>query len=132
MFLGHRADKDGIKTGLEKIKTITEYPQPSNVGELRALLGMASYYTKFIAGFAKLTKGVYGLLSPKAAWEWTPELSKQFECLKEALTIPLVLAQPNVAAAEEGRKPFIIYTDASGRDLEQCFTRKDKTDFFIQ
>ncbi|XGW13215.1 hypothetical protein V3C99_013667, partial [Haemonchus contortus] len=116
-FLGHYIDKDGVKTDPEKVRKIVEYPLPTNAAELRTFLGMASYYRKFIAGFAKLTKNLYRLLSPKTTWSWTPELNQRVQELKIALTRAPVLAQPNVPAAENGSRPFIIYTDASGEGL---------------
>ncbi|KAK6030416.1 hypothetical protein OSTOST_03453 [Ostertagia ostertagi] len=58
-FLGHYIDKDGVRTDPEKIRKIAEYPLPTSAAELRTFLGMASYYRKFIAGFAKLTKNLY-------------------------------------------------------------------------
>ncbi|EYC05726.1 hypothetical protein Y032_0080g1333 [Ancylostoma ceylanicum] len=116
-FLGHYIDKEGVKTDKEKVRKIVEYPIPKNVAELRTFLGMASYYRKFIAGFSKMAKGLYNLISPKTKWTWTEEENKKFEALKTALVNAPVLAQPDISAAEKGDRPFIIYTDASGEGL---------------
>ncbi|XGW19137.1 hypothetical protein V3C99_003171, partial [Haemonchus contortus] len=112
-FLGHLIDKDGIKADPDKVKKIAQYPAPRKVAELRTFLGMASYYRKFIAGFSKLARSLYALTSPKTKWKWTNEETTSFEALKRAMISAPVLAQPNVAAAENGTRPFIIYTDAS-------------------
>ncbi|WKY07226.1 hypothetical protein Q1695_007004 [Nippostrongylus brasiliensis] len=112
-FLGHRIHKDGVGADLEKIQRIVDYPTPRSVGDLRTFLGMASYYRKFIAGFSAIAKSLYRLTSPNNSWQWGDEEVRSFEALKKAMTTAPVLAQPNVAAAEEGRRPFIIYTDAS-------------------
>ncbi|EYC17427.1 hypothetical protein Y032_0030g2043 [Ancylostoma ceylanicum] len=116
-FLGHYIDKEGVKTNKEKVRKIVEYPIPKNVAELRTFLGMASYYRKFIAGFSKMAKGLYNLISPRTKWTWTEEENKKFEALKTALVNTPVLAQPDISAAEKGDRPFIIYTDASGKGL---------------
>ena len=43
---------DGVKVDDDKIKCIVEWPTPVNLEELRRFLGIASYYRKFIKGFA--------------------------------------------------------------------------------
>ena len=47
-FFGHRVGKDGIKPDPEKVRAIIELSPPSNVSELRRLLGMVNYLGKFL------------------------------------------------------------------------------------
>jgi len=42
-FLGHIVSKNGTETNPEKIRTVTEWPVPTLVTEVRAFLGLASY-----------------------------------------------------------------------------------------
>ena len=53
-YLGHVVDAQGIHTTDSKLKAITEAPQPTNVQELRAFLGLLNYYGKFIPNRATL------------------------------------------------------------------------------
>ena len=46
-FYGHIFSKDGIRADPKKIKAIANIPAPTNVTELRSLLGMAQYVVKF-------------------------------------------------------------------------------------
>ena len=40
IFLGHKVSEDGMAPSEEKVKTITQFQQPSTVKELRRYLGM--------------------------------------------------------------------------------------------
>ena len=47
-YLGYLIDKDGLHPLPEKVAAILEAPQPKNVQELRAFLGLINYYGRFI------------------------------------------------------------------------------------
>jgi len=38
------------------VKAVREYPTPKNVTEVRALLGLASFYRKLVPNFAQIAK----------------------------------------------------------------------------
>ena len=47
-FLGHRVTAKGVEPDPEKVEAMTKLPMPSNVSQLRSLLGALSYYRKFL------------------------------------------------------------------------------------
>ena len=47
-FLGHKISKDGIRISPEKITAIMDLNAPKDVTELRRILGMINYLTKFL------------------------------------------------------------------------------------
>ena len=61
-FLGHIVSDLGISIDLEKVKRIQEWPRPRNEKEVRGYLGYASYYRKFIRGFAHIADPLNKLL----------------------------------------------------------------------
>ena len=61
-FLGHVVGRDGIKPDPGKIEKVKNYPIPTNLTELRAALGLFSYYRKFIKDFSRIAKPMNVLL----------------------------------------------------------------------
>ena len=47
-YLGYRIDSEGLHPLKEKVSAITEAPAPKNVAELKAYLGLLTYYSKFL------------------------------------------------------------------------------------
>ena len=61
-YLGHVVSNEGVSTDPEKIKSVTEWPQPTTVTEVRSFLGFVSYYRRFIPNFSKVAKPLNKLL----------------------------------------------------------------------
>lgn len=55
-YLGHVIDANGIKPNEQNIESIKNVSIPKNVKEVQRFLGMASYFRKFISGFATYVK----------------------------------------------------------------------------
>jgi hypothetical protein len=106
-YLGHVISKEGIKASPEKVKAIREYPIPRTVKDVRAFLGLASYYRRLVPRFAEIAKPLSELTRKDVKFEWSPECRKAFETLKEKLSTTPVLAYPDFGA------PFILTTDGS-------------------
>ena len=80
-------------------------------------LGMASYYRRFMPGFAKIAVPLHALTRESVPFFWSMAYQGAFLRLKDLLVTPPVLAFPNFA------KSFVLHTDASieglGAVLEQ-------------
>lgn len=120
-FLGHVVSAKGVGTDPEKIAAVESWAVPTNLRELRRFLGFASYYRRFVAGFAKIAAVLHQLTSkvtPATARRkpsknigishvWQQEHQAAFNELKALLTNAPLLAYPDFG------RPFIIETDAS-------------------
>ena len=67
-FLGHRFDLSrssnrGVMVQHKKVEAILQTPVPTNVGELRGILGQYTYYSDFIPGFASIAAPLHSLTS---------------------------------------------------------------------
>ena len=79
--------------------------------EHQYLLGLASYYRRFVSGFAKIANPLYALTRKNVEFHWNAECQEAFEQLKMKLTSSPVLAYPKFDRC------FVLETDASGIGL---------------
>lgn len=134
--------QDGIKPSMDKIAAISEYPEPTNLRELRSFLGLSSYYRRFILDYAKIARPLTKLLkgedghaqiskhrSKKHPINLNPEQKQVFQRLKDILTSDDVLIYPDF------KQEFNLTTDASdyaiGAVLSQGPIGKDRPITFI-
>ena len=61
-FLGHILTTEGVVVDPEKVETVSNWQQPTNVSEIRSFLGLAGYYQRFIEGFSKIARPMTELL----------------------------------------------------------------------
>ena len=91
-FLGYVIGNRSLEMSSEKIKAIQAWKTPfSSLREVRAFLGLASYYRRFIRNFAKITAPISDLLQKNQELTWTEEADQAVMCLKEAITTAPVL-----------------------------------------
>ena len=53
-YLGHIISAKGVSTDPGKVEAVASWQPPTTILELRSFLGFASYYQRFVEGFAKL------------------------------------------------------------------------------
>lgn len=106
-FLGHIVSSEGIATDPAKISKVQDCPAPRDVHEVRSIVGLMSYYRRFIPQFADLARPIIHLTEKGVPFEWGEEQEAAFTELKKRLTTSPVLAYP----CSEGQ--FTLDTDAS-------------------
>ncbi|KRX53637.1 Retrovirus-related Pol polyprotein from transposon 17.6 [Trichinella sp. T9] len=118
-YLGHIISEKGIATDPSKTRAVKEWQAPSCVSELRQFLGLASYYRKFVNGFASIAAPLHRLLEGDADWKWTEDCQVAFDALKHQLTSAPILAYPDF------RRRFLVDVDASGDGLGAVLSQKN-------
>lgn len=106
-FLGHQVSVHGIEPLPDKLETIRDWPTPRCVRDVRAFFGLASYYRRFVKGFATIAEPLTRLTRKQARFEWSDEAQEAFDSLKRALVDATSLAFPYPD------RPCILDTDAS-------------------
>lgn len=105
VYLGHIISAYGVRTDLEKIRAVQDWPTPKSVWQVWVFLGLTGYYWHFIERYAQLAGLLIDLLR-KDNFHWTERKLGSFNTLKEKLISTSVLAYSNFA------QPFVIETDA--------------------
>ena len=126
-YLGHVISSKGVATDPSKIEAVAEWRRPATITEVRSFVSFASYYRRFVEGFAKVAAPLHALVAEldgtKAkraarrttdknfAAHWSEQCQLSFEALKNKLTTAPVLAYADFSL------PFILEVDASHSGL---------------
>ena len=110
-YLGHRVNHEGLQPDPGLLSAIKDIPAPQTVTQVRSFLGLASYYRRFVKGFATIAAPLHALTQKGTPFHWTSKCQEAFQTLKDSLTSSPTTAFPNFEA------PFRLYTDASSVGL---------------
>ena len=119
-YLGHVISSQGVATDPKKIEAVASWQRSRHISELRSFLGFASYYRRFVDGFAKplhqLVANLAGTKSRKGSAQAlgaarTSQCEESFSSLKTKMVSAPVLAYADFS------RPFILETDASHSGL---------------
>lgn len=111
LFLGYVVTRHAIKPNPATIEKVKDFPLPTTIKQVRSFLGLASYYRRFVNGFAKIARPLHDQLKTTKRLAWTDEATKAFHTLKEKLTSEPILRKPDF------NKPFEVVCDASIQGL---------------
>ncbi|GBG70753.1 hypothetical protein CBR_g8051 [Chara braunii] len=104
-FLGYVVTRGGLRPDSRKVAAVKEAPVPTSLTQVRAFLGLASYYRRFIKGFAAIARPLTNLLRKDQPLSWDAECEQALATLKEALaTTPILIRQ-------DPSKQSILITD---------------------
>ena len=73
VYFGYVINGKGIKPVSDKVTAISNAPEPTDVGQLRAFLGMLNYCHKFLPDVAMLLEPLHKLLRKGENWIWKDE-----------------------------------------------------------
>ncbi|XP_063377580.1 uncharacterized protein K02A2.6-like [Cydia fagiglandana] len=90
-FLGYVIDAVGIHPAPSKVEAIINTPEPQNVHELQAFLGLYNFYERFIPHKATMLEPLHRLLDKTQAWKWTEIEQTAFEKAKHLLSFDMTL-----------------------------------------
>ncbi|KAJ8389317.1 hypothetical protein AAFF_G00121820 [Aldrovandia affinis] len=110
-FLGHVVSEMGVSTDPAKVEVVEKWLLPTSTGEVRSFLGLASYYRRFIAGFANIAHPLHQLTEKRQRFTWSPASLNAFDHLHKALITTPILLIPDLT------KPFLLDTDASNNGV---------------
>jgi reverse transcriptase-like protein len=107
IVLGHKVSKKGIEVDSAKISMIAKLPPPTSVTGVRAFLGHAGFYRRFMKKNSSIAKPLTELLKKDVVFSFDEACLEAFQKLKEAL-----ISSP-VVQAPDWSLPFELMCDAS-------------------
>ena len=112
-FLGHMVSREGLSMQQHKVAAVHNWPVLKSVRDVRAFLGLAGFYRRFVRNFASIAQPLTDLtkIADRQWWEWGAAEQRAFDTLKRALTSAPVLAHP------DPQRQWTVQTDASGYAL---------------
>ena len=134
-YLGRTITENGYGIDTSNIKAVADLftNVPSNVSQLRRVLGLLGYYRRYVKGFSRIAQPLFDLLKKdnikssskvlKASTpiHWRRQHQKALETLVTAITSPPLLSYPDFD------QPFILHVDASTKGLGAgLYQYKDK------
>jgi RNase H-like domain found in reverse transcriptase/Reverse transcriptase (RNA-dependent DNA polymerase)/Integrase zinc binding domain/PHD-finger/Integrase core domain/C-5 cytosine-specific DNA methylase len=112
-YLGHNVvGRHGITMNQAKVAALKALPTPTNLLELRSILGFMSYYRHFIPGFSSIAEPMVQLLRKDVPFIWGPEQQQSYSTLRELMTQPGLVLRPI-----DPKRPLILHTDWSTRGI---------------
>ncbi|GBG59251.1 hypothetical protein CBR_g32267 [Chara braunii] len=117
-FLGYVVTRGGLRSDSRKVAAVKEAPVPTSLTQVRAFLGLASYYRRFIKGFAAIARLLTNLLRKDQPLSWDVECQQAFATLKDALATTPILIRSDPS------KQFILITDWQPEAISAILAQK--------
>lgn len=128
-YLGYIVNRNGLSVDPGKVEAITNMTAPKNVREVRRILGMISWYRRFIPSLSDLISPLSRLLRKGVKFVWDESCEIAFQGIKSALISAPILTCPNF------EHDFTLQTDASaygvGAVLSQFYDGKEHVICYI-
>ena len=77
-YLGHIISEKGIAIDLKNIKSIDNWPTPTNATEIRSFLGLAGYYQKSIGNLLRICCPMIIIQKKENKFLWTTKCEESF------------------------------------------------------
>ena len=106
-YLGYIINDVGLQPITEKVDAIQKLPQPNDVTQLRAFLGMINYYGKFLKNLSTTLGPLHALLKKGQKWNWSHNCETAFNMAKRMLSSLALLVH------FDSKKEVILTCDAS-------------------
>ena len=120
-YLGYEICKDqGISPGKAKTEIIKNWPQPQATKDIRAFLGLASFFRRTIKNFSTISAELNKLVRKNSGYKAGPlpaPAVRSFQALKHAL-----ISKPCLQPVDFNRR-LIVTTDASATHYGSCLSQ---------
>ena len=112
-YLGHVLGFRGLRMDRAGVTPVADIKAPADKTQLLAFMGLVNYYRRFLPSLSEVEAPLREIVKSHK-FEWNEKAESACKQVKNLISREFVLSIPDV------RKQFIVDTDASDLDLEQC------------
>eukprot|EP00050_Salpingoeca_kvevrii_P004260 m.248098 g.248098 ORF g.248098 m.248098 type:complete len:1204 (+) comp10971_c1_seq2:642-4253(+) len=124
-YLGFRVSGDTVRPTAEKIHTITNWPRPRSIRDVRSFNGFASFYRRFVPHLADISKPLMDIQnSQPPVFNWSADADAAFEAIRKGIINAPSLKQPRFDL------PTRLTTDASDYALGGVLEQRHSDDWY--
>jgi hypothetical protein len=116
-YLGFQINREGIKPQPDKIQGILNMQRPTTQKDVCHFVGMVNFYRDLYPKRAATLAPLTDLCGQKKKFTWAADQEQAFQQIKE------LLAQDTMLTYPQFDKPFVVYTDASEKQLGGVITQ---------
>jgi len=119
-YLGFLITREGIKPQPDKIQGILNMTRPMTQKDVRRFVGMVNFYRDLYPKRADTLAPLTDLCGHKKKFVWSDIQEAAFNKMKD------IMAQDTMITYPQFDKPFVVYTDASEKQIGGVVTQENK------
>jgi RNase H-like domain found in reverse transcriptase len=81
-YLGMIIKPGEVKMDKGKVAAVADWPTPTTLKQVRAFIGFANFYRRFIKGLATIARPLHDLTKKDVPWQWHAAQQQAFDSIK--------------------------------------------------
>jgi hypothetical protein len=134
-YCGNTLTRNGVQQSPDKIEAIVNAPTPSNVTQLRSILGLINFYRNHLPNVSSVLNPLNQLLKKNSKWNWNEICDRAYSKVKQMIaadtclihfdpSLPILLATD---AGPSGIGCVLSHRLVNGDERPICFSSRTLT-----